>query len=72
MKEKVGERSLSEIDQYFQKSFGNIPFFTLVETVEWLSKQGEVMKGVNPRRVTTKSRITVDETTVFYIGGDTL
>ena len=71
MKEKVGERSLSEIDQHFQKAYGNVPFFTLVETIEWLANKGEIMKGVNPRRITTKSRITVDEITVFYLGGDT-
>jgi predicted nucleotidyltransferase len=71
MKEKVGERNLSEIDQYFRKSFGNVPFFTLVESIEWLTNKGEMMKGVNPKRITTKSRVTVDETTVFYIGGDT-
>jgi predicted nucleotidyltransferase len=72
MKEKVGERNLSEIDEFFRKAFGNISFFTLVETVEWLANKGEIMKGVNPKRITTKSRVTVDETTVFYIGGDSL
>jgi predicted nucleotidyltransferase len=70
MKEKVGERSLSEIDQHFRKMFGNVPFFTLVETIEWLSNQGDIMKGLSPKRITSKSRITVDETSVYYIGGD--
>ncbi len=72
MKEKVGERSLSEIDQHFRKSFGNFPFFTLVETIEWLSHEGDIMKGLSPKRITSKSRITVDETSVYYIGGDSL
>lgn len=72
MKEKVGERSHSEIDQHFRKSFGNVPFFTLVETIEWLSQEGDIMKGITPKRITSKSRITVDETTIYYIGGDSL
>ena len=69
LKESIGERSHSELDLHFQKITG-FQNLTLVESVSWLSDQGILMLGVKPKRITARSRVTVDETTIFYIGGE--
>ncbi|MFX1285611.1 MAG: nucleotidyltransferase domain-containing protein [Promethearchaeota archaeon] len=69
LKESVGERSHSELDLYFKKATG-FQGLTLVESISWLSDQGILMLGVKPKRITARSRVTVDETTIFYIGGE--
>ncbi|MHA2292107.1 MAG: nucleotidyltransferase domain-containing protein [Candidatus Hodarchaeales archaeon] len=69
LKEVNGERKQSEIDEHFLKALGSpTAFFTLVESVEWLSHQGDLMRSVSPVRVTAKSRVTVNEATVYYLG----
>ncbi len=69
LKESIGERSHSELDLHFQKTTG-FQSLTLVESVSWLSDQGILMLGVQPKRITARSRVTVDETSIFYIGGE--
>lgn len=69
LEEAAGERRQSEIDDYFKRALGNIPFFTLAESVEWLSHKGDLVRSVSPKRITAKSRVTVDEITVYYVGG---
>lgn len=67
LKESMGERSHSEMDLHFRKSTG-FPNLTLVESIIWLTDQGLLMTGVKPKRITARSRVTVDEVTVYYIG----
>jgi predicted nucleotidyltransferase len=67
LKESVGERSHSEVDLHFKKSTG-FQSLTLVESISWLSDQGILMLGAKPKRITARSRVTVDETTIYYIG----
>ena len=67
LKESIGERSHSELDLHFQKTTG-FQGLTLVESISWLTDQGILMLGVKPKRITARSRVTVDETTVYYIG----
>ncbi|MFX0124140.1 MAG: nucleotidyltransferase domain-containing protein [Candidatus Hodarchaeota archaeon] len=69
LKESIGERSHSELDLHFQKTTG-FQGLTLVESITWLSDRGVLMLGVKPKRITARSRVTVDETTIFYIGGE--
>ncbi|MHA2296504.1 MAG: nucleotidyltransferase domain-containing protein [Candidatus Hodarchaeales archaeon] len=69
LKEGIGERTHSELDLHFKKATG-FQGLTLVESISWLSDQGILMTGVKPKRITARSRITVDEITVFYVGGD--
>ncbi|WP_455465106.1 hypothetical protein, partial [Candidatus Hodarchaeum mangrovi] len=66
--ESIGERTHSEVDQHFRKAT-NYPNLTLVESIIWLTDQGVLMTGVKPKRITARSRVTVDEVTVYYIGG---
>ena len=68
LKESIGERTHSEVDLHFRKAT-NYPNLTLVESIIWLSDQGILMTGVKPKRITSRSRVTVDEVTVYYIGG---
>ncbi len=63
-------RSSTEIDEHFEKLLGRYDFFTMVESYGWLTQQGDLMPAVAPKRITSKSRITVDEATYFYVGGD--
>jgi hypothetical protein len=67
LKESMGDRSHSEMDLHFRKSTG-FPNLTLVESIIWLTDQGILMTGVKPKRITARSRVTVDEVTVYYIG----
>ncbi|MFX0050955.1 MAG: nucleotidyltransferase domain-containing protein [Candidatus Hodarchaeota archaeon] len=67
--EGIGERSHSELDLHFQKTTG-FQGLTLVESITWLTDQGILMLGVKPKRITARSRVTVDETTIYYIGGE--
>jgi predicted nucleotidyltransferase len=67
LKESIGERSHSEIDLHFRKSTG-YPNLTLVESIIWLADKDILMTGVKPKRITARSRVTVDEVTVYYIG----
>ncbi|MFX0183482.1 MAG: nucleotidyltransferase domain-containing protein [Candidatus Hodarchaeota archaeon] len=67
--ESIGERSHSELDLHFQKITG-FQQLTLVESISWLSDQGILMLGAKPKRITARSRVTVDETTIYYIGGE--
>jgi len=69
LKEGIGERTHSELDLHFQKATG-FRGLTLVESITWLSDQAILMLGVKPKRITARSRVTVDETTIFYIGGE--
>lgn len=72
---EVSERTVSEIDNHFAKAlgtFGSSNFLTFVESYEWLAHHGDIMKGISPRRITAKSRITVDETLLYYIGGNAI
>ncbi|UCG01694.1 MAG: nucleotidyltransferase domain-containing protein [Candidatus Heimdallarchaeota archaeon] len=69
LKESIGERSHSEIDRHFQKTTG-FQNLSLFESISWLSDLGVLMLGAKPKRITARSRVTVDETTVFYIGGE--
>jgi predicted nucleotidyltransferase len=69
LQESIGERSHSELDLHFQKTTG-FQALTLVESISWLSDQGILMLGVKPKRITARSRVTIDETTIFYIGGE--
>ena len=69
LKESVGERTHSELDLYFKKATG-FQGLTLVESIIWLNDQGILMLGSKPKRITARSRVTVDETTIFYIGGE--
>jgi predicted nucleotidyltransferase len=67
--EGIGERSHSELDLHFQKTTG-FQRLTLVESITWLTDQGILMLGTKPKRITARSRVTVDETTIYYIGGE--
>lgn len=67
--ESIGERSHSELDLHFQKTTG-FQELTLVESISWLSDQGILMLGAKRKRITARSRVTVDETTIYYIGGE--
>lgn len=69
LKESIGERTHSEVDRYFKTATG-LQSLTLVESISWLSDRGILMLGVKPKRITARCRSTVDETTVYYIGGD--
>jgi predicted nucleotidyltransferase len=69
LQESMGERTHSEIDEYFKKLVKS-QNFTLVESINWLTDQGDLMKGSTPKRLTKKSRITVNETTIFFLGGN--
>ncbi|MHA2299266.1 MAG: nucleotidyltransferase domain-containing protein [Candidatus Hodarchaeales archaeon] len=64
-------RPASEIDGHFSKVMAmRGGFFTLAESYEWLTHHGDLMLAVTPKRITTKSRITADESSFYYIGGD--
>lgn len=65
----IGERTHSELDLHFKKATG-FQGLTLVESISWLCDQGFLMTGVKPKRITSRSRVAVDEITVYYIGGD--
>ena len=69
LKESIGERSHSELDLYFKKATG-FQQLTLFESIIWLSDQGILMLGTKPKRITARSRVTIDETTIFYLGGE--
>jgi len=69
LKESLGERTHSELDLYFKKATG-LPNLTLVESINWLKDQGVLIIGMKPKRITARSRTTVDETTIYYIGGE--
>ncbi|MFX0114210.1 MAG: nucleotidyltransferase domain-containing protein [Candidatus Hodarchaeota archaeon] len=62
-------RSYSEIENHFRKAFGNSEMFAAwVSSVEWLTQQGDLMRAIAPVRIASKSRVTADEATFYYIG----
>jgi predicted nucleotidyltransferase len=67
LNDSMGERTHTELDVHFRK-ITNFPNLTLVESIIWLTDQGILMTGVKPKRITARSRVTVDEVTVYYIG----
>ena len=59
-------RSSTEIGEYFQKRLGS--GITLI--CEWLAERGVIQKVATPLRLTEKSRVTMDEASYYYDGGD--
>ncbi|MHA2363468.1 MAG: nucleotidyltransferase domain-containing protein [Candidatus Hodarchaeales archaeon] len=62
-------RTVTDIDTHFRKALGR-SFITFVESYEWLSAQGDLMKVTSPKRIATKSRTTVNELSLYYVGGE--
>ncbi|MFW9916406.1 MAG: nucleotidyltransferase domain-containing protein [Candidatus Thorarchaeota archaeon] len=69
LSEAADARSYSEIDLHFRRAFGNREMFApWVSSIEWLAQQGDLMRATAPVRIASKSRVTADETTFYYIG----
>lgn len=69
LSEAADARSYSEINLHFRRAFGNREMFApWVSSIEWLAQQGDLMRATAPVRIASKSRVTADETTFYYVG----
>lgn len=72
LSEAVDTRSVSEIGDHLLQAFARPstdPPWDLALVLEWLAHHGDLMKATTPKRLTSKSRIPVDEAAYYYMGG---
>ncbi|MHA2363099.1 MAG: nucleotidyltransferase domain-containing protein [Candidatus Hodarchaeales archaeon] len=67
LKDSMHELSSSELDRELFKIYGST-FEGIPICLEWLEEKGLILLGNHPARITSKSKITVDEMTVMFIG----
>ncbi|MFX0061886.1 MAG: nucleotidyltransferase domain-containing protein [Candidatus Hermodarchaeota archaeon] len=66
-------RSVSEIEDHFTRIYGGASwsgFLMLVSSFTWLTYHGDLMRIPTPKRITSKSKVTVDENSYYYLRGE--